>query len=278
MFLLFYPFRFGHDASPWKDFLPYGIHAGMWAGLVWSFWPVARGRRGGQWGVLVLLVLAGGVSEVVQQFVGRTPEWRDWGMDTLGAVLAFLCGCVFRKKGIGRAAAFGAVLLACVGFRAVEEWRAFPVLADGTSRWGRYRWEANGVKLRSGKTCLRAFRDRNGTTEYPGMFRLPLCCDWRGSRGMELEIYWPVRNGGDGILGVRVDDLPGNPPYDDRWQTEARVTNGWNTLVMDKEWLVTPGGRQMDAAHIRTWGVFVISGVKTNYFAIRKARLLFTPL
>lgn len=227
--------------------------------------------------MFALLVVAGGVSEVVQGFVGRTPEWLDWGMDTLGAVMAFLYGSGGRKTGLGMAVASATVLLACIGFRAVEEWRAFPVLADGTSRWSRYRWERNGVKLRSGKTCLRAIRDRNGKTEYPGMFRLPLCRDWRGSRGMELEIYWPRRNGGEGVLGVRIDDRSGNPPYNDRWQAEVRVTNGWNTIVLDQSWLQTPGGRWMDGHGIRTWGVFVISSPKTNWFSLREARLLFGP-
>ena len=106
------------------------------------------------------------------------------------------------------------------------------------------------------------------------MFRLPLCHDWTGSRGMEMEIYWPRSNGGDGILGVRIDDRGGNPPYDERWQTDVRVTNGWNTLVLEKDWLRTPGGREMDAGKIRTWGVFVISSPKTNFFGMRGARLL----
>lgn len=274
VFLLFYPFPSGGDAAAWKEFLPYGIHAGMWAGLVWSLWPLARGRRRGQWVLLALLVVAGGASEVVQGFVGRTPEWLDWGMDTLGAAMAFLCGRGWRKTGIGLAAALGAVLLAFIGFRAAEELRAFPVLADGTSRWSRYRWERNGVKLRSGKNRLRAVRNRDGTVEYPGMFRLPLRRDWRESRGMEMEIFWPRSNGGPGILGVRVDDRDGNPPYNDRWQTEVAVTNGWNTIVLDRDWLVTPGGREMEKRKIRTWGVFFVSAPKTNSFGLARARLL----
>ena len=274
LFLLFYPFSLGGDASPWKDFLPYGIHAGMWAGLVWSFWPLARGHRGKEWVLFALLVLAGGASEVVQGFVGRSPEWLDWGMDVLGTVVAFLCGRGYRNAGLGLAVALMAVLLGCIGIRMVEEWRAFPMLADGTSRWCRYRWERNGVKLRSAKTHLRAVRDRNEPTEYPGMFRLPLCRDWTGSRGLAMEIYWPRSNGGNGVVGIRIDDRPGNPSYGDRWQTERTVTNGWNVLVLDESWLRTPGGREMDFDRIRTWGVFILSSPKTNYFGVRGVRLL----
>ena len=90
-----------------------------------------------------------------------------------------------------------------------------------------------------------------------------------------LRIRLNVPEGfGPGILGIRVDDRNGNPPYDDRWQTEVDVTNGWNVLVLDRDWLITPGGREMDRQGIRTWGVFVVDSPKTNYFGLAKARLL----
>lgn len=274
LFLLFYPFGSDGDPAIWKEILPYGIHAGMWAGLVWSLWPLAKGRREGQWILFGLLVLAGGLSEIVQGWVGRTPEWRDWGMDTLGASVAFLYGRGWRKSGVGLGVAVAAMLLAVVGFRWNEEWQAHPVLADSSQRWSRYRWERNGVRLRRGKRFFRVVRDTEKPGAYPGIFRLPLRHDWTGSRGMELEIFWPKRNGGPGILGIRVDDRNGNPPYDDRWQTEVDVTNGWNVLVLDRDWLITPGGREMDRQGIRTWGVFVVDSPKTNYFGLAKARLL----
>lgn len=275
LFLLFYPFTVSGATSVWKDILPYAIHVGMWAGLVWSLWPLARGSRSGQWLLLALLVLAGGVSEVIQGMVGRSPEWLDLGMDALGAFMAFLCGRGHWKTGLGLAGVFCAVLMGCVGARAMEEIRAYPVLMDGGSRWGRYRWERNGVKMRPRKKHLGVILDRNAPTEYPGLFRSPLCRDWSGSKGMEVLVYWPQRNGGDGILGFRIDDRPGNPPYADRWQTEVAVTSGWNTVVLTGEWLQTPGGRRMDASRIRDWGVFVISSPKTNYFGLGTTRLLF---
>ena len=91
---------------------------------------------------------------------------------------------------------------------------------------------------------------------------------------MELEVYWPRRNGRAGVLGIRVDDRKDNPPYNDRWQAEVAVSNGWNTIILDRDWLVTPGGRRMDARRIRTWGVFVVDSPQTNYFGLARARLL----
>ena len=91
---------------------------------------------------------------------------------------------------------------------------------------------------------------------------------------MELEVFWSRSNGGTGVLGVRVDDRDRNPPYGDRWQAEVSVTNGWNTIVLDRDWLVTPEGRRMDGRHIRTWGVFVVTSPKTNSFGLARARLL----
>lgn len=274
LFLLFYPFGSDGDPALWKEILPYGIHAGMWAGLVWSLWPLAKGRREGQWMLFGLLVLAGGLSEIAQGWAGRTPEWRDWGMDTLGATAAFLYGRGWRKSGVALGLGVAGMLLSIAGFRWSEEWHAYPVLADTTQRWSRYRWERNGVKLHHGKRIFRVIREPDNADAYPGLFRLPLRRDWSGSRGVELEVFWPRRNGGAGVLGVRVDDRDGNPPYGDRWQAEVAVTNGWNHIVLDRDWLVTPGGRQMDARRIRTWGVFFVSSPKTNYFGLAGAMLL----
>lgn len=272
--LLFYPFKGGGNPALWKEILPYGIHAGMWVGLVWSLWPLAKGQRGGQWVLFGGVVLAGGLSEIAQGPVGRTPEWADWGMDTLGATVAFLCGRGWRKSGLGLGVGVAGILLAIAGCRGIEEWHAHPVLADCSRRWSRYRWERNGVRLRCGKRFFRASRDPDRANAYPGIFRLPLRHDWSGSRGMVLEIFWPRHNGGAGVLGIRVDDRDDNPPYGDRWQAEVAVTNGWNTIVLDRDWLLTPEGREMDVRDIRTWGVFFVSSPKTNYFGLAGARLL----
>ena len=275
LFLLFYPFKVVGDPALWKEILPYGLHAVMWAGLVWSLWPLANGRRGGQWVLFGSLVVAGGLSEILQGWVGRTPEWRDWGMDTLGAAVAFLYGRGWHKSGLGLGVGVAGILLAIAGCRWIEEWHAHPVLADCSLRWSRYRWERNGVRLRCGKRFFRAIRDPDrANAAYPGIFRVPLRHDWSGSRGMELEIFWPKSNGGDGVLGIRVDDREDNPPYGDRWQAEVSVTNGWNDIVLDRDWLITPGGREMDVRRIRTWGVFFVSSPKTNYFGLAEARLL----
>ena len=274
LFLLFYPFSVPGGASLWKETLPYGIHAGMWAGLVWSFWPLAKGRCRGQRWLVVLLVLAGGLSEAIQGCTGRTPEWLDWGMDTLGAGIGFLFGRGFRKAGAALAGGLALSLAAYVLARQAEEWRAYPVLADCSQRWSRYRWERNGVKVRTGKRFFRVRKDVKEETAYPGIFRFPLRGDWRGSRGMELEVYWPETNGLPAVLGVRVDDRRGNPPYGDRYQAELEVTNGWNRLLVEHDWLRTPEGREMDARHVQAWGVFVVTCPCFHYFGLGKAVLL----
>lgn len=274
LFLLFYPFPRSGGWSLWKETLPYGIHAGIWAGLVWSFWPLAKGRASNQRGVLLLLVVAGGLSEIIQGFTGRSPEWLDWGMDSLGAVMGFLLGRGWRKTGWALAGGLAVLLVAYAMVRQAEEWKAYPVLADSQQHWSRYRWERNGVRMWSGRKSFRVRKDSKSEPAYPGVFRVPLRRDWRGSRGMELEVYWPAKNGTPAVLGVRVDDRPGNPPYGDRYQAEMEVTNGWNRLRIEQDWLRTPSGRTMDARHIHTWGVFVVSSPRFHHFGLGKAVLL----
>jgi VanZ family protein len=54
-----------------------------------------------RWGLLCLLALYGGVTELIQYSVPhRTPDWVDWFQDLSGIIIGFLCFsliiCIFR--------------------------------------------------------------------------------------------------------------------------------------------------------------------------------------
>lgn len=153
------------------------------------------------------------------------------------------------------------------------EIRNFPVLSDVEKPWSRYRWVLNGTKLEKSGEFYEISRREDAEETYPGLFRYPLVKNWSQSKEMELWIYWPAENGEKGVIGVRVDDREGNPPYAERFQAEIGVREGWNRVILSEKWLKTPSGGSLNTQNITKWGIFIISSPKTNYFGLGQVRL-----
>jgi hypothetical protein len=67
------------------------LHVSVYAifALLVTWLPVARRWR---FLLIVLLIIHGGATEYLQQFVHRGSSWRDFGLDSLGVSLGFLLG------------------------------------------------------------------------------------------------------------------------------------------------------------------------------------------
>ena len=67
-----------------------------------------------------------------------------------------------------------------------------------------------------------------------------------------------------------MDDLPGNPPYAERFQREFAVTQGWNHVkIPAAQWGTASGGRAMNVEAIRQWGLFLVSATEGfDYFCL----------
>jgi hypothetical protein len=155
------------------------------------------------------------------------------------------------------------------------ECQAFPVLAAPGACWAGRNWTLNGVELSVAPG--NEFRLDRGPGDppvpYPGVFRTPVCSDWRGMQSFQTEIFWP--NERPALFAVRVDDRPGNPPYADRFQQEFAVTQGWNAVRIPAAALSrTTGGRPLQQDAIRHWGVFLVSGSPFDYFSMGMVRLV----
>lgn len=209
--------------------------------------------------------------EWMQPFAGRSCELADWiyGASSAG-VICLACRGRSAGKETGFAALGLVVLLALPVLwqnflRKMPEEASFPVLADFASGWGNAGWDLNGVSLaREGYLQCKASADPE---QFPGLFRSPVACDWSAFSFLAFRILWP---GKDSVaLGVRIDDLPGNPPYGDRYQQHFTLTNGWNEIRMaDIGTGKTPDGRLLDWQHVREWGVFLVSPPHFDYFRI----------
>lgn len=248
-------------------------HVGLFAGLAWLWARLMPARHRG-WMLWVALALVSTGVEAFQSFAGRSPEWVDWLYGVGGA--ACICATWRWRPGIRWTAVWTLALIPPVWETAMVrmETRAFPVLAQPNTRWAGRGWMLNGVERAVGQSKTFRFRPAPGGdgSPYPGAFREPVCQDWRGVRVLKTALYWPAPH--PALFAVRVDDLPGNPPYAERFQREFSVTQGWNDVRIPAEELArTSGGRPLRLESIRRWGVFLVSDALFEYFLLGPVRL-----
>ena len=243
------------------------------AGLAWVVGrALAPAHRG--WLLWIGVAAFFAAMEVLQPFVGRSAEWTDGLYGAGGA--ACVCAGWHGRPGVRWTSVLALALFPPVWEAACwqMEARAFPILAQPGARWAGRRWTLNGVDLATserGGIRLQPVEDAPPNV-YPGLFRVPVRRDWRGVRSMEARVYWPQAL--PAVLALRVDDLPGNPPYAERVQKEVAVTQGWNVVRLSAEEIGrTPGGRPLRLDQIRQWGVFLVSGRPFDYFEVGIVRL-----
>lgn len=267
LFVLLVPVRL-ETLGTWGHALGGAGHVLLWAGLAWVIGRNLSPTQPG-WPLWIGLATFAGLTEGLQSFVGRTPEWTDW---LYGAAGAGIVCATWRRGGFLRWG--GALALAALPFAWQialdrQEVRAFPDLARPGSRWAARGWELNGVEFSAvpGEGFKLAPIRNAKPGPYPGLFRPPVCRDWRGMRRLETAIFWPETAAA--VFAVRIDDRPGNPPYADRFQKEFAVTQGWNAVEIPVADLAhTAGGRPMRLDDVRQWGVFLVSDVPFDYFTL----------
>lgn len=249
-------------------------HVLLFALLAWMWGPLMPRRRRG-WTLWLAVVATAALVEALQAGFGRSAEVVDWLYGAAGA--AWVCATWRMRKSGVRAAGMALVVAFPLVWQAVmlaQEVRAFPVLATPDAVWAGRGWLENGGHLRREAKGFRFTPDpqQAGSASYPGVFREPAVRDWRHMVALNSAIYWPKTS--PAIMGVRVDDRRGNPPYAERFQREFTVTQGWNRIQIPVADLSrTSGGRPFQLDHVVHWGVFLVSDVTTDYFLIRSVQL-----
>lgn len=249
------------------------LHVWLFAGLAWLVGRALKPSHRGWFLWIGLAILSAG-AEGLQSQVGRSAEWSDWLYGMGGAA----CLCATGRWRGGRrwlpVLALSLFPLAWEMDRIRMETQAFPVLAQPGTRWSSRGWSLNGVAMTTTREegfKLTRTSDARGLS-YPGFFREPTRPDWRGIQALRVPIFWPESS--PAIFAVRVDDLPGNPPYAERFQKEFTVAQGWNSVrISAQEIAQTAGGRPLRLDHVRQWGVFLVSGVSFDYFSVGTVRL-----
>ena len=256
----------------WVEAWSAGAHVALFAALAWLW---GRGLPGWSrgwrlWGGLAAVAAA---VEGLQLWTGRSVGWTDWCSGAAGAA----CVCAtWRVRGGIRLLAVLALAFLPTAWEAAQqilEKRDFPILADPARRWAGRGWIENGGRLRREEEGFRFLSDDPTTpAAYPGVFRVPAAKDWRKIEALDTSLYWPEEK--PAVMGLRVDDQPGQPPYADRFQREFSVTQGWNRVrIPVRELGRTADGRSLRLDCIRRWGVFLVSGEAFDYFLLGPVRL-----
>lgn len=244
------------------------LHFPLWAILSWLLLRRTGKRAGGRLAIGLLLLLAVLLIEWLQRFTGRQSDLHDVLMGWAGVLCVWLwslrasttqrrvriwAGCLL----IGFFAA-AHLYLSVTLYDVARMVRQFPVLSD----FGRFtegdRWHINSAHAE--RANVPGFPSRPtlrlellAELEYPGAFLTRLIPDWSAYSAVALEIYV---EGDEPLSGwVRLDDLPGNPPYTDRFDQEVLLNPGGNMVWISLEDLRTPGGRNLDLKRIHTIGL-----------------------
>jgi hypothetical protein len=228
---------------------------------------------------LILSVIVGAVTEIIQSYVGRDGELADLYRDMLGAVAFLFVAMTFDQKltwefRTGRwlrhvVRALGPVLIIVIFWPAMK--------------WGGaylYRDRQMPVLLQFDSTVMRLFtRVANGRLEivdppsawssdadkvalltlypgfYPGLTMRELSPDWSPYKEIQLSIFSPRTD--TLTLEFRVNDRHHNEKYADRFNTVLKIKPGENTLEFPLERVrKTPSGRTMDLTDMGTVVLF----------------------
>lgn len=212
---------------------------------------------------LAIGIIFGATTELLQGITGRDASWRDFGFDSLGALLVGLAFLSLEPQRPQRLRWRDRMIVTCVlallplpGWLYLQDEQAqatgFPVLARGGSWLEASRFDrAVPIALPDGsgdgeRLCLPAqtLWGGAGLNYFPG--------DWRGYGRLSMHIFLP----GPALLPLtlRIDDqahVRRGQASNDRYNGNLLLQPGWNTIVIPMERILhTPGGRVMDASQI----------------------------
>jgi VanZ family protein len=182
--------------GPWQSKLFDLGHVPLFFALTLFLWLVLK--RSWAWAFAIALTL-GALTELVQDWFGRTSSLADFVRDTLGAACAFVVVRAMQgPRTLLRLAAHALVLVALLAWPvadaaprlldAYDGYRAFPTLANFGSARQMVRWECSQAELErvpdpgqpsgwSGRLEMRP-----GPRKYPGAVLEPIPRDWSGNR------------------------------------------------------------------------------------------------
>ena len=240
--------------------------------------------------VMLLALLLGGTTELLQAGLGREASWQDLGNDILGALLSAVFSPLLKELLFPRWVVLLRLLVllpvvwVVVPFAkvAVDDLVArqqFPLLSGfetpfEVSRWGGpCRRQVDSAQAYSGKAALRVDLD---TRRYAGIALKYFPADWSGYRWLQLHIYNPQSEPFQFYFRIhdQAHSASGNR-YSDRFNTSFKVAPGWTRLEVDLEQVAAaPRGRRLDLSRVAGMNLFVAKLDEPFSFYLDEIRLV----
>jgi hypothetical protein len=242
--------------------------------LVWDHF-LARGHslRSSACVCLLLSILLGISIEIVQLGIGnRSIGWGDVARDLCGTAI-FLCwrlGVDTDKVGLRRLYHCLAVVIvvACLFplvLVLVDELlakRDFPLLAGFEQSLEIGRWSGSERIWRVEEPVRKgryAAQINLPARKYSGVSLFHVPEDWRGMQALAFSVFNP---GAPVTLHFRVHDRQHSgkrQQYHNRYNGTRVLARGWNDIAIPMNAIYhAPVGRNMDLAHIRGFGLFIM--------------------
>jgi VanZ family protein len=237
--------------------------------------------------ILSVVLLLGGIIEVIQPYFGRTARWRDLGIDAAGGLLGIMFLAPGRRS-LGRVhlvcGQIAVVAMAVVAFYGpvVTIWdirqasRQFPVLSDFESRLEARRWSSGEIDkgiARHGECSLRVLltmRLNSGTTLKRSFG------DWRGYSTFAFSLYNPDPQPLPITVSIRDEEhFRRGGEYHDRFNHVYTMEQGWNDVdipIADIE--NAPAARKMELDHLSEVVIFTVDAPAPRLMYLDYVRLI----
>jgi VanZ family protein len=223
--------------------------------------------------VLLLALLLGAGTELLQSMIGRSASWQDLANDLLGSLLALVFSPVFHARisrwliWLIRAPLLALVLWMVSPFvkASIDDlvaWQQMPLLSGFETPLEQGRWAGNSSRrldhqhVFSGSASLRV---ELNTTRYSGVSLKHFPADWSPYRQLRFRVFNPEADRFQFYFRIhdRQHEKNGNR-YSDRYNTSLVAQPGWTELEIPLAKVAqAPRGRDMDLSKIAGMILFV---------------------
>ncbi len=222
--------------------------------------------------VLVLALVLGAGTELLQAAIGREASWQDLANDLLGSLLGFAFSPAAsvgfsRSVWLLRIPLLAIVCWVVIPFVKVSlddliAWQQFPLLAGFETPLEASRWGGNSRQYLDSQHAYRgesALRVELNARRYPGVALNDFPQDWSSYRLLRFHIFNPEES--QFQFHFRIHDQlhrkNGNR-YSDRYNTSLVALPGWTELEIPLAQVAeSPKGRNMDLSRIAGMILFV---------------------
>lgn len=223
--------------------------------------------------VLLLTLLIGGLTEVLQAGIGRQASWQDLGNDLVGSLLGLLLMSRARRQ-LSRPWRMRLQLplllvtlwvlwpILQVVWDDLVAWRQFPLLSGFETSLEASRWSGSAARQVSdtyafeGRSALHVMLT---TQRYSGIGLKDFPADWSEYRAIQVQVYNPDPE--PLTLHFRIHDQRHRDfdnAYSDRFNTSFDLHQGWNLLQVTLDKVAgAPRWRRLDLTRVAGLVLFV---------------------